>query len=217
MTRTPRRHERGQGSAGFSLTEMLVTTLILLLLTGLLASGVSFAVTQQRRSVFYSQAGTLQSTVDNALADPVRFMTAQTDGDGTWYTLTYRDDLNAPLVARDPQLVVGDGSLGEKGHLYLAGTDAVGTMTYVKLLNAGAYGTSGGQGGNVSTSCGGVLTDPDGNPASSASLVPDPQTGLVTVRFKVQSATDPTLSSDVVELSYRPVSFEKDVGAVYGM
>lgn len=240
MIKNVRAQKRMRRTGGFTLVEMLVTTIILLLLTGALVTGMNLAATQQRKSVFRSQAGALQSTIDNALADPLRFMVRDTSGravdaGSTVYKITYRDDKLNFIEDANPQLVVGDGSdwhsfdaLGnettftsEVGHLYLKGLSPMDgnngkQYVYIKLLNAGAYGGTGG--GNSSAHCVVELVGADGNTADSISLAPDNESGVVTVSFRLKSAqAGSDMATDVITLTYKVVPYGKDSADVYGV
>lgn len=231
---------------GFTLVEMLVTVILLLLLTGLMTTGMNLAVTQQRQSVFFSQTSALQSTIDNALSDPLRYMEQVTaEGSDAKWKLVYRDDQANYILDANPQLMVGTGEkwdsydasgtltqiTSEKGHLYLMGlspmADNDGTkFTYIKLLNAGAYGGTGG--GNYNADVYVQLVDADGNELvdasgdESTSLAPvavnegaDATTGTVTIRFRLVSSVDSSMKSGVYTLTYRLSGFAKKDDVLY--
>ena len=233
--RSGRRRNRG-----FTLVEMLVTMILLLLLTGLMTVGMNFAVTQQRHSVFYSQASTLKSTIDNALSDPLRYMRQSPDESGNVrWKLIYRDDKANYIFDAAPVLVVGTGESwdsydamgtktqveGLKGQLYLRGLSPMAgndgnKYTYIKLLNAGAYGGTGG--GNYNADVYVQLVDADGKEVSSLPLAPvalneetGVSTGIVTIRLRVVSAVDPDMKSGVYTLTYRVSGFDKQDEILY--
>ena len=99
-------------TAGFSFTEMLVATLLVVLLTGIVASGMRVGSSLYRTSQFQSQSELLAGTIDNSLSAPLRFISQDASHN---YLLTYRDDtentlVNAKLVSRDGQLYFIDNN-----------------------------------------------------------------------------------------------------------
>ncbi|MBQ9041554.1 MAG: type II secretion system protein [Eggerthellaceae bacterium] len=113
--------------AGFTLVEMLAALLVLSLMTGLVASGVSAGTRMYQQERFESQAQVLAGTINSTLADPVRFMQKT----GSTCTMSYEGNLISFPANGTPLQVDGDG------HLYLQGSES--GSNQVKLLNAGIY------------------------------------------------------------------------------
>lgn len=71
-----------RASGGFTLVEMLCTIVILLLMSGLMATGIRLGVTTLRRSVMMSESQVLCSTLRSIVNDELRFSgTTSTDGE----------------------------------------------------------------------------------------------------------------------------------------
>jgi prepilin-type N-terminal cleavage/methylation domain-containing protein len=170
--------------AGFTLVEMLAATVVLALLTTMVATGVSVGMRVWRSSSFSSTSQLLSSNVEVALSDPIHFSKPQLDNvTGTWdYKVDYRNVAidKVRLVAHD----LGDGTS------VLAFQSADDDATYYDLLNEGAYGDL--TVANVS-----MRTTPA---ASQDNVPPD----SVTVRFTLRDKTDPTLTKDF-EFTYTPL------------
>lgn len=135
---------RRRGDAGFSLFEMLAALVVLALLTATVATGTNVATQLYRKSMFSSQAETLSSQIDTALADPFRFMKASTDETSgvTTYTIVYQDNsVDGTIVDSNPQLIAKDGCLYLRGTVTdNSTTPATSSVKDIKILNAGAYG-----------------------------------------------------------------------------
>lgn len=67
-----------QSSGGFSLGELLAATLILLLASQVLAQGMAFAVHSYNKSLTYSHAKQLASTLTNTIETELRYTTSIT-------------------------------------------------------------------------------------------------------------------------------------------
>lgn len=110
--------------AGFTLVEMLAALVVLMLLTGIVVTGVSVGMATYQKTTFASESEALSSTIDSALSGPLRY--AQRTADGASYTITYR---SAPIKSLEPASLV----TVQNGKLYW------GTGTDYPLLNDSAY------------------------------------------------------------------------------
>lgn len=119
---------------GFSLTEMLCAVALVALVSVGLASGVTTGTRQFKKSVRYSEAQTLYTTLESILTNELKYTNLITvDSDGnvkTFYSVTYAieenptglyvlngnlkgDDANKDVVLTDGgygQLAIGDGT-----------------------------------------------------------------------------------------------------------
>lgn len=113
-----------RSSAGFTLVEMLAALIVVVLLTGVVATGVSAGMTMYKQTTFTSESEALSSTIDSALSGSLRY--AQRTSDGSAYTITYR---STPISSLSPESIVTTSG----GKLYWGmGTDH-------PLLNDSAY------------------------------------------------------------------------------
>jgi len=216
---------------GFTLVELLTALALSSLLTMLVVLGVNLASKQQRVSLYLSQASTVASTVNNALADSLRYATYKTDDSGNvTYTIYYRDDPNVYIVgsADNIGLAVGDGSSVtsydadgnvweqftlEQGELYLVGPSPSGKgNVYFKVTNVGTYGAAANvtSGGNASAVC--EVTK------ANMELGANGNNDLVAVSFTINPVTAMSGGTKDVNLTYRIngyTSSEKDTGTVY--
>lgn len=128
---------RLRSESGFSLVEMLVTTLILVLATACMTVGVSFATRQYRESRVQSEGRTLLSTLRSAVeGELVGATTVTLDDDDnvvSFFNSVYGDSsLTCVRVDGGRVVPVEDGGLGE---LYVGdengdGRLLVGSATY---------------------------------------------------------------------------------------
>lgn len=125
----PARGRSARAEQGFTLVEMLAAAIVLVLMCGMVTTGVIAAQNLYQREQFSSQAQILSDTIDSALSDPFRFMTSTTNSAGDEVdTITFNgQEISA---AGGITLVVKDGML------YLHGDQGD-----FKLLNASAYGS----------------------------------------------------------------------------
>ncbi len=182
--------KKDRTQSGFSFTETLVAVAILLLATSVIAAGSSTISHVYHQAVFAAQARTLESTIDDALSDPLRFM-AHDEATGT-YTLVYQSDYSADgmIDSTSTPALVADSS---NGQLYFTGKNAEGKDVRVKLLNSGAYG-------------GCTISAQDG--ATSDDLLDLSALPTITVRFTIHDSSN-TLSYPV-ELTYVQNDLDKD-------
>ncbi len=185
-----REKRKDRYKSGFSFTETLVAVAILLLATSVVAAGSSTISHVYHQAVFAAQARTLESTIDGALSDPLRFM--QYDETTGAYTLVYQSDYSADnmIDSTSAPALVADPSSGQ---LYFEGKNAKGTDVKIKLLNSGAYG-------------GCTISAQDG--ATSDNLLDLSALPTVTVRLTIHDSSN-TLSYPV-ELTYRQNDLDKD-------
>lgn len=119
---------------GFSLTEMLATVLILVLLTGLVATGTQLAVRSYHQQLFESQAQVLSDSLNGSLSSTFRYMHVKVSDDGSvTYTATYDSTrVTSPVVK------------SVDGRVFISGTvmDTNGNASekQLKLLNESVYG-----------------------------------------------------------------------------
>jgi len=123
---------RRLADSGFTLVELLVALLILTLMTGMVVMGVTVGLQAYQKSSFLSESAVLEDTVNNALADPLHYMTY--DSSNKVYTIIYRDDTqDGKISSTDPMFYTNAA-----GQLYLKdGTNV--SATGLKILNGGAY------------------------------------------------------------------------------
>ena len=78
-----------QAKRGFTLIETLAALLITVMLSLIVATGISSAANAYRRAVFVSESEVLSSTINTALADLLRFaynIKEDVTGEGNYYT-----------------------------------------------------------------------------------------------------------------------------------
>lgn len=128
-------HPRRMSNAGFTLVEMLVALLIMSLMTGLVAVGISISTDIYKKEQFSSQSQVLLDTIESALSDPLRF--AQPNGaDTTKAKIVYRNnDVDSMFI--NPNLQARNGAKATRQVLYLSGDN---NSEGVPLLNEGIYG-----------------------------------------------------------------------------
>lgn len=126
-----------RSSGGFTLTEMLAAIVILLLTVTALGAGISASVRVYQQSVTLSEAGTLLSTLTEAVSDELRFaenIIVETDASGarhlTFTSVNYGVDASF--------------SNGDDGRIKISGADLVGEMAYSSLHTAAEIDYSAG-------------------------------------------------------------------------
>lgn len=180
----------GKGSTrGFSLTEVLAATIILTLVSAMVAGGVSFAVRQYHESMFNSRSAILASSIQNSLASSVRFMRPQKDGDASStnpYVMEYQG-ASATAASSDGCFWLVSNA---DGQVYLSKD---GTAADYKLLNSGAYDPNGMR-YQVQ-----FASDKDGNgPQPAVALKPDSD-DVITIYLHI---TDRMGHSKTFQLTY---------------
>lgn len=119
--------ESARKKAGFTLVETLAAMIVVVLLTGVVAMGMSAGMTIYEKTMFSSESSALASTIDSALSGPLRFAA----NDKGTYTVEYRGTTHAAALS------VSDGVI------YLGAStdkDAKGNVVgKTPLLNASAY------------------------------------------------------------------------------
>lgn len=110
--------------SGFTLAEMLAALVVITLLTGIVAMGVSVGLKIYQNSMFVSESEALSSTIDSAMSGPLRY--AERTSDGSHYSITYRSVSIGSLTSNEIVKV-------QDGKLYW------GTTTNYPLLNDSAY------------------------------------------------------------------------------
>ncbi|MGI6032197.1 MAG: hypothetical protein ACOX69_02095 [Coriobacteriales bacterium] len=139
----------GRARAGFTLTETLAALLVLVILTGVVALGVSAAVRIYNQEQFASQAQVLSDTIDTALSDAYRFM--DYDEDSGTFSVEYAGGSDDVVIEStdssgvSPVASIDGSSTTDRGQVYLQGTSVLKDSeetsdTLVRLLNAGVYG-----------------------------------------------------------------------------
>lgn len=123
-------------SKGLTLVEMLCATLILILLTLVLNTGMQMALESYRRMVLHSEVNLLLSSLSDAVADELRYasdVTPIAPGGTTPANVTY----NSLLYGKETKLSVGDGTDGKNnGQIYAILQNG----TPIPVLPDGSYG-----------------------------------------------------------------------------
>ncbi len=130
-------------SRGFTLVEMLAGTVVVLLLSGLVAAGVRMGMTQWDQQRFYSQAEVLNGTIQSAMSSAIRYMKYTKSSDNKYFlslntNKIASDDDAADSKTYDEIIVDKDESSGNRLVLWLQNSV---TGDKVPLLNTGVYGT----------------------------------------------------------------------------
>ena len=124
---------RNARRAGFTLVEMLAALLVMALMTGIVATGISVSTNVYLKEQFSSQSQVLFDTIENALSDPLRF--AQPNAENKPVVVYRNNNRDSRFVS--PDLQARPGAKGARQVLYLSGeNDTAG----VPLLNEGIYG-----------------------------------------------------------------------------
>ncbi|GEM_PF-3598253 len=181
-----------RSNSGFTLVEMLAATLVLGLLTSMVAMGVTLGMKAYQRSSFESEAQILASTLDASLSDPLRFSTAQaTDNNSFAYQVTYRNNTITNVQLTTHEVPRADG----KKVNVLAFESESGQ--YYDITNAGAY-----------TNC--TITEATMTFTPDEPSTIDPAT-TVMVKFTITSTIDSSLSKDYT-FTYVPLKATKEPG-----
>lgn len=123
-----KKKKRLMNSRGFTLIEVVVTTLVMVLVALGLSVGTQGAIRAYNSSLFLSESELLINNLDSALGDLLHFAEYRSTTDGV-----VRFD-NADYGVRDAYLFLKDGSL------YLSGSDAK-EAEAAQLINRNAYTT----------------------------------------------------------------------------
>jgi len=116
---------------GFTLVEMLATTLIILLLSGAIAVGIATSSQVYTDSSFTSESGLLASTLNTALSDLLRYAEADPDGK------TAKSN-GTPLFTNPDYGVTNGYLLIQDGKFYLRPSSG-GSAEPAALVSAGSY------------------------------------------------------------------------------
>ena len=120
---------RARQRAGFTFVEVLCALLLTALLGTAVVMGVGSAGKVYQESQATSQADMLANTIDNALSDPLRFLSKN----GADAVVTYNG-----VSIKKPVLVAASFEGESEDVLYFQ--SASDSSKYVRLLNEGAYG-----------------------------------------------------------------------------
>ena len=118
-----------KSEAGFTLVEMLVTTVVMVLLGLMLNVGLQMAVRSYRAVTAQSEAELLLSTAVDALADDLRFARmyeAADSGDGvpfTYFSDSYGENTHLTLDGETGQIMAGGKRVLPTGAYGLEGAD----------------------------------------------------------------------------------------------
>jgi len=114
-------------NAGFTLIEMTVAVVVIVLVSAAMSSGLAVATRTYRESVFQSDSAVLCDTLNTALSDVLRFAI---------YTQTQEG--GAVLFANDQYNILSPGHIANKeGCLYIDTGGGGGEQ--LLLVNSGAY------------------------------------------------------------------------------
>lgn len=120
-----------RGHAGMTLVETLAAVVMIALLTGVVAAGVTAAVHIRTQSAFASESQLVSDTINAALSDVLRYADdVETDGSGNVTAYT-----NAGYGVRGGTLCVGTGD-GDRGMIYLNNSGSSGSIL---LLSGPSY------------------------------------------------------------------------------
>lgn len=181
-----------RSNSGFTLVEMLAATLVLGLLTSMVAMGVTLGMKAYQRSSFESEAQILASTLDASLSDPLRFSTAQaTDNNSFAYQVTYRNNTITNVQLTTHEVPRADG----KKVNVLAFESESGQ--YYDITNVGAY-----------TNCTVTEATMTFTPAPEDLSAVGPAT-TVKVELTITSAVDSSLSQHYT-FTYVPLNATKE-------
>ncbi len=134
-------------SPGFTLIETLAAIVIIVLVSGLIATGASVAVRVMHQSTQVSDAAVLASTLNTRMGDILRYASVEVDGSGSVQTTTSGDVLfdstevtdadGATLRAAHLTTVLADGA----GHNPIVIREGEGIATIdIPIVNSGSYG-----------------------------------------------------------------------------
>jgi prepilin-type N-terminal cleavage/methylation domain-containing protein len=126
LTGMEKKHRGDGGSWGFTLMEMLAVIVVLVILAAGMMTGLSVATRAYRKSVFASDSEVLQSTLNTALGDILRYAAYErTDDDGM-----VRFSNEFYQVTSDGYFVLSEG------RLYI---ETGGSAGRIRVINSGAY------------------------------------------------------------------------------
>lgn len=144
-----------QSSGGFSIGELLAATLILLLASQVLAQGMAFAVCSYNKSLTYSHAKQLASTLTNTIETELRYTTSittvHTEGSGepalsgreemtSYFSPTY-GKTKSSFSALDE--VGNPVSSGDSGEIAVYVTTAEKKEVWQRLISSASYSSYG--------------------------------------------------------------------------
>lgn len=176
--------------AGFTLVEMLAATVILILLTMMLGTGLNMTMNSYRKIIAQSEVDLLLSTTMDALADDLRFAQDveefdDTDDHVSYVPFTYVSDSFKGKIHLELD--------GETGQIMARNTDLEfgDTIDGKIFLSTGAYGVG----------------EPDKERAYRVSVMritPDiyvdsdtnTKTGIFTIHLEVQATADPSITAE---------------------
>ncbi len=134
------------GKKGFTFTELLVATLIMLLATGLLTSTLTLAIRHFFRSTQRSEAQFLLGSLAEFVEDELSFSADADDrSDLAWSKGTHNMGSNISFYVRGADggfTRIDDGTMGQYGVLVINGDnykDDTGNPKYFKLVPDGTY------------------------------------------------------------------------------
>lgn len=172
------RQRHQQFDAGFTLVEMLAAIVVLVLVSSVVAVGISTGLKVYEQSKFVSESDLLASTINEALADPCRFYNPDTD------SIKYNGN-----TIYNPSLKLSNGQIKVVGY---SDTSLTKTLS-ISLLNSGAY-----------TNCKVIITDKNGNETGTDTL---DAFGGGKGYYKIASTTNSNLNRDTVyKFSFKPIS-----------
>ncbi len=177
-------HRNGNRScSGFTLVETLVSMLFVLLLMGIVSTGISMAVRVYQQSTFVSESAVLEDSISSALSAPLHAMARQSDGsftttiDDEQYSFTDTSALSSMLQVK---------SEDPNDHLHIFLDDSAGHER--KVLNGGTYADC--EISNISTE---VVWPSSGSTVATTDRTPV----RINVTYTIQSTVDASLAKNV--------------------
>lgn len=104
---------------GFTLTEMLVALLIMILLTGVIMIGIQAGSEIYRNSLFESESETMASTVNMALSDILRYASCGSTQTPVSFTNSGYDIQSGHFLTEDGRIYITERSEEDEGKLAL--------------------------------------------------------------------------------------------------
>lgn len=173
--------------AGLTLVEMLAATLIMVLLTMILGTGLQMTVNSYRKITAQAEVDLLLSTAIDALADELRFVWDVEGVDGDKNGFTYKSDSFEGVV----KLTLDSDDKGQiiAERIYPPGTEDEDKAPPKLFLSTGAYGS----------------VDSDGSRAyvvTKMEITPHKDDGTFTIDLEVATADESIKAGETVTVRY---------------
>jgi type II secretory pathway pseudopilin PulG len=169
--------------SGFTLVETLVSMLFVLLLMGIVSTGISMSVRVYQQSTFVSESAVLEDSISSALSAPLHAMARQSDGS---FTTTIDDEQYSFTDASALSSMLQVKSEDPNDHLHIFLDDSAGHER--KILNGGTYADC--EISNISTE---VVWPSPGSTVAATDRTPV----RIKVTYTIRSTVDTSLTKNV--------------------